>query len=345
MDVLFYDTHSGTHYKAVAKPPVRSVAEEAATLPGNILVSGVEMGGGSLSTILQHRAQEGEVVMSASSATTVHHDIERVRAWGISVVEDREAERLLHNPRYHVLTTGDLEPERLHSIVKGFGIPFSFDVVGVCAQDHGVPPAGLSHLDYRHSLFKPILDDNPFPHAFLYKANEVPRTLTRLRCIAESALRFTTDEAYVIDSGMAAILGASMDPRALSKERVLIVDVATSHTLGAALKAGEIAGYFEYHTHAITPERLDSLLIQLADGELDHTQLVKEGGHGAYVRHAIGSKAVDIIVATGPKRGLLQKSRLPIVFGAPLGDNMMTGTVGVLEAIRRCKGLAPIVYV
>lgn len=345
MDVLCYDTHSGAHYKAVAKSPVLSVAEEAATLPENILVTGVEMGGGSLSKILQHRAQEGEVVMSSSSAATVHHDVERVRAWGISVIEDREAERLRHNPHYSELTTGDLEVERLHSIVKGFGIPFSFDVVGICAQDHGIPPEGLSHLDYRHSLFKAILDDNPFPHALLYKDDEVPRTLSRLRCIAESAARLSADEVYVIDSGMAAILGASMDPRATSKERVLIVDVATSHTLGAALKAGEIAGYFEYHTHEITLERLDSLLVQLADGKLDHKQIVKEGGHGAYVRTAIGSEAVDIIVATGPKRRLVEKSRLPIVFGAPLGDNMMTGTIGVLEAIRRRKGLAPIVYV
>jgi len=32
------------------------------------------------------------------------------------------------------------------------------------------------------------------------------------------------------------------------------------------------------------------------------------------------------------------------VLGAPLGDNMMTGTVGVLEAIRRRKGLQAFSY-
>jgi uncharacterized protein (DUF1786 family) len=282
--------------------------------------------------------------MSASSAATVHHDVEKVRARGINVIEDREAEGLRHNPRYSVLTTGDLDVERLHSIAKGTGIPFSFDVVGICAQDHGIPPQGLSHLDYRHSLFKAMLDVNPFPHALLYKDDEVPRTLSRLTCIAQSAAELSAVEVYVIDSGIAAILGASMDPRATSKERVLIVDVATSHTLGAALKGGEIAGYFEYHTHDITLERLDSLLVQLADGKLDHKQIVKEGGHGAYVRTALGAQAVDIIVATGPNRRLVENSRLPIVFGTPLGDTMMTGTVGVLEAIRRRKGLAPIVY-
>jgi hypothetical protein len=33
-----------------------------------------------------------------------------------------------------------------------------------------------------------------------------------------------------------------------------------------------------------------------------------------------------------------------MALGAPLGDNMMTGTVGLLEAIRRHKGLEPIEY-
>jgi hypothetical protein len=34
-----------------------------------------------------------------------------------------------------------------------------------------------------------------------------------------------------------------------------------------------------------------------------------------------------------------------MMFGAPLGDNMMTGCVGLLEALRRRKGLEPILYV
>ncbi|MBW1688301.1 MAG: pyruvate formate-lyase activating enzyme, partial [Deltaproteobacteria bacterium] len=57
-----------------------------------------------------------------------------------------------------------------------------------------------------------------------------------------------------------------------------------------------------------------------------------------------GFERVEIILATGPKRSLIQGSSLPIALGAPLGDNMMTGTVGLLEAIRRHKGLEPIAY-
>jgi uncharacterized protein (DUF1786 family) len=114
--------------------------------------------------------------------------------------------------------------------------------------------------------------------------------------------------------------------------------------VGAALEGGEMAGFFEYHTSDITLERLEILLKELADGKLEHERILKEGGHGAYIRRSFGFGAADLILATGPKRKLVENSRLPITFGAPLGDNMMTGTVGVLEAIRRREGLRPISY-
>ena len=147
-----------------------------------------------------------------------------------------------------------------------------------------------------------------------------------------------------MDSGMAAILGASMDSQARSMKRVLVVDVATSHTLGAAIEEGRINGFFEYHTRDITLPRLEYLLRELAEGTLTHGQILKEGGHGAYIRKAFGYEAAERMVVTGPKRGLVEGSRLPFATGTPLGDTMMTGAVGVLEAIRRRKGLGPISY-
>ncbi len=76
---------------------------------------------------------------------------------------------------------------RLKRIVEGFGVPFSFDAVAICAQDHGVPPAGVSHLDFRHNMFKARLEGNPYPHVLLYKSDEVPVEMNRLRSIAISA--------------------------------------------------------------------------------------------------------------------------------------------------------------
>ena len=343
MDVLYYDIDSGLHYKAVVKSPVMYMAEKVAGLEGDLLITGCEMGGGPISAVLRQRAQEAEVIMSVSSAATIHHNLDKVRSWGIKVVEDLEADDLRKNKKYSHLAIGDLDVERLKHIIKGFGVPFEFDVIGICAQDHGLAPACVSHLDYRHNIFQASLDENPFPHTLLYKNGEIPSTLNRLISIANSARVFPANETYVMDSGMAAILGSSMDLQARSK-RVLILDVATSHTLGAAIERGEIAGFFEYHTHDITLERLESLLVELADGKLEHKQILEEGGHGVYMRQAFGFQNVDVIVATGPKRSLVKNSRLLIVMGAPLGDNMMTGAVGLLEAIRRRKDLKPILY-
>jgi len=338
LDILYYDDESGLHYKAVVKSPVLTVSEKARRLQGDLLVRGTEMGGGPVSDILIARAKEFQVLMTSSAALTLHHDLEKVKAFGITVVDETEAAKLWATGRYGNLTLGDLEIPRLQALVESFGVPFSFDIVGICAQDHGVPPR-VSHLDFRHSFFKLSLDRNPFPHALLYSREEIPAPLNRLRCIAESAAKLPAHEIYVMDSGMAAILGGSLDPQAISKERIIVLDLATSHTLGAALEKGEIAGFFEYHTRDITLQRLESLVTELADGGLVHEEILKQGGHGAYVRKAFGLERSEIIVATGPKRRLIEKSHLPVQPGAPLGDHMMAGTAGLLEAIRRRKSL------
>ena len=340
MDLLFYDDVSDTAYKAVTQSPVRHLAQKASRIPGDLVVTGNEMGGGAISKLLCQRARKSEVVMSASAAATIHHNPEKVRAAGITIAGQGRISDLQADKAYHHLTLRDLDADRLEHIFSGWGIPFAFDIIGVCAQDHGIPPDGVSHLDYRHTLFKDALSLTPFADALLYPQMDIPDSLNRLRCIAKDAAGLPCTEIYVMDSGMAAILGATHDPLALTKERLLVLDIATSHTVGAAVWKGELCGFFEYHTRDITLERLESLVIDLADGNLNHKDILVQGGHGAYVRKAFGFQTADIIIATGPKRRLLKDSRLPIFFGAPLGDNMMTGNVGLLAAIRKRKGLA-----
>jgi uncharacterized protein (DUF1786 family) len=327
------------------KSPVRYLAEKAAELSGNLLISGTEMGGGPITTVLKERAKMVEVVMSASAAASLHHNPARVRSWGIDIVEDTKIDDLRRQENYAHLVLGDLEVERLRGIVEGFGVSFRFDAVAICAQDHGVPPAGISHLDYRHNIFQSRLQEKPYPHILLYRKDEIPRAMNRLSSIAQTAGSIPTEEIYVMDSGMAAILGGSMDVLARNKKRVIILDVATSHTVAAALSGDEIAGFFEYHTSDITLDRLEDLLVELCDGKIEHGRILAEGGHGAYLRTTLGFQDVDVIIATGPKRRLVEPSKFPIAFGAPLGDNMMTGTVGLLEALRLRKGIEPISYI
>ena len=340
MDVLYLDTRRSEQFKAVVKSPVASLAQRVEAALGKLLILGREMGGGAVSRAVKERARASEIVMSLSAAPTIHHDLDRVRSAGIQVLEDEAAEAMAREGGYSVIEFGDLPIDRLREIVSGFDVPFSFDVIGICAQDHGVPPDGDSHLDHRHRHFRTVLDATPFPHAFLHHTENLPPDMSRLRSIAESARSVPADEVYILDSGMAAILGASMDPRVQQRKNALVLDIATSHTVAAALQGAELIGFFEYHTADITLERLETLLVDLANGDLSHARILAEGGHGAYTRRSFGFENTEIILATGPKRALIGPSELPIELGAPLGDNMMTGTVGVLEAIRRKKGLA-----
>ncbi len=339
LDVLFYDDRADLHYKAVVMSPVLYLAEHAQSLAGNLLITGVEMGGGVLLDVLSRHAQKARVVISASAARTLSHNPERIRNAGLEIIEDSQAATLAASGGYTSFKLCDFPREHLERIVAGFGVPFEFDVVGVCAQDHGMPPAGKSHLDFRHEIIKTALDQTPSPQDLLYQKESVPLVLNRLKSIAETASGLPCKEVYVMDSGIAAIIGASMDFQLRGKRRFIVLDIATSHTVCAAIEGGEIAGIVEYHTRDLSLEKLESLLVDLAEGKLLHRQVLAEGGHGAYIRKAFGFEAVELIVATGPKRRLVENSKLPITFGAPLGDNMMTGTAGLLEAIKRRKGL------
>ena len=79
------------------------------------------------------------------------------------------------------------------------------------------------------------------------------------------------------------------------------------------------AGFFEYHTHDVTADRIDQLLRALPDGNIEHARVLAEGGHGAYLHKTVGFANISAIIATGPKRRMMAGSRLPITWGAPWG--------------------------
>ena len=326
------------HYKAVVRSPVRTTAERVLAAHGKLLIAGSEMGGGAVSQAIRQRAAAEEVLISEAAASTLSHDLDRVRALGLEVIDEERCRSLVTAGDYTVITLADLELDRIQSIVDGFGVAFDFDIVAVCVQDHGVAPPGVSHLDYRHNHYVPVLDAQPSPDALLYHGSDVPEDMSRLQAVRDAARRLPSPSIYVMDSGMAAILGATLDVRVRDCRRALVLDVATSHTVAASFEGNELCGFVEYHTKDISLSGMDSLLQELADGQLEHAQILTEGGHGAYSRRALGFDSIEIILATGPRRALLAGSNLRILLGAPLGDNMMTGTAGLLEAIRRREG-------
>ena len=70
MDMLCFDTDQDLHYKAVVRSPVRVLADEIRRTRGNLVVTGVEMGGGPVSQALIERAKTNQAVMSRSAAAS-----------------------------------------------------------------------------------------------------------------------------------------------------------------------------------------------------------------------------------------------------------------------------------
>ena len=190
MDVLYFDVRSGEHFKAVVKSPVASLAQEVERASGGLLILGNEMGGGAVSRAVKERARDTDVVMSLSASPTIHHDLDRVRSAGIRVVEDESAEAMAREGRHSVVEFGDLPIDRLREIVNGFDVPFAFDAVGVCAQDHGVRSQVDSQLDHR------------YPGA----AQGVARLVTALQMRRQGGVRIA-EAAQVDDASNACVPG------------------------------------------------------------------------------------------------------------------------------------------
>jgi len=342
LDGLFLDTNSGDQFKFVAKSPTRALAERIlACRSRRMVITGLQMGGGPVTAAIKAKARDCRVMMTPSAAETIHHRRERIESIGVTLISQKEAEREAKKRDTARFKTGDIVAENVLTAARSLGIEPAFDYFGICVQDHGTPEARISSLDFRHHILKEIIDRDPTPVAFLFEADRIPPFLRRMRAAATDAKGIPSGKIYLMDTGMAAILGASSDPRARGGKPIIVLDIASSHTLGALILDGEIAGFFEYHTSAITPEILRTLIIDLAEGRLSHERILSEGGHGAYTRKAVGFDAVGIILATGPKRGMVRQTGVEgIIFGAPFGDNMMTGTAGLTLAIAQREGIS-----
>ena len=341
LDAMFLDTHSGDQFKFVAKSPTRTLAERIMACKSNrILITGRQMGGGPVTGAIKSKTLQCRVMMTRSAAETIHHREERVKNLGVMLISAKAAKQEAKKKNTSHFKAGDIIVEDILTMLKSMGIEPVVDFFGICVQDHGTPKEKISSLDFRHQIFKGIIDEDPRPSAFLFEADRIPSYFRRMRAAAMDAKGISLGKIYLMDTGMAAILGASSDPTVQGKRSIIVLDIASSHTLGALVLDGEIGGFFEYHTSAITPEILEALIIDLAEGRLSHERIVSGGGHGVYTRKAPGFDAVEIILATGPKRGILKGIGIRgIVPGAPFGDNMMTGTAGLILAMAEREGV------
>lgn len=146
----------------------------------------------------------------------------------------------------------------------------------------------------------------------------------------------------VMDTAPAAVLGASLDPAVAARKRVMITNVGNFHTLAFRLGPSGIEGVFEHHTGLLDLPKLEHLLLSLADGSLQHTDVFGDHGHGALIYDPtplplVGDEGSVVensgVVVTGPRRNLMRPSTLRPYFAVPFGDMMIAGCFGLLAAV------------
>jgi uncharacterized protein (DUF1786 family) len=292
----------------------------------DLVLTGVTMGGGPDHWAVEAHLRAGlRVYATPNAARTFDDDLERVTAMGIRIV-DRPNGAV--NAR--VLELRDVYMAELMTALGAFGVSTAFDAVAVAVFDHGAAPPGVSDRRFRFDYLREQVDRGTGLTGFGFLADEIPERMTRMRAVASS---WTGSEPlFVMDTGPAAVLGALEDSRVRSVDRVMIANLGNFHTIAALLEGRQIRGLLEHHTGELTKAELEGYLGALAAGTLSNQAVFDDMGHGALQVGTI-SGPPELLTVLGPRRGLLDGSRLHPYLAVPHGDMMLAGCFGLLRAL------------
>jgi uncharacterized protein (DUF1786 family) len=338
-------------FKLVLPSPTMMVQQRIreATRHGEaILLTGVTMGGGPSQWAAEAHARAGlPIYATPEAAKTFNDELDKVEQMGIRVIADDEANRLPE--RTTRIRLADFDFEAILRTFSRFGVPLD-DLAAVCVAvfDHGNAPPGVSDRQFRFDYLDERIRTKNALSAFAYLSSDIPIIMTRLQAVADSA-RNVDAPLIVMDTAPAAVLGATFDRTVRNRKQKLIANIGNFHCLAFRLGTGGIEGVFEHHTGEVDLPKLESLLLRLADGTLNHADVFDDMGHGALVYNKtpleLGKDDWDVAV-TGPRRSLFTNSQvtnsqltnsqsanlLTPYFATPFGDMMLSGNLGLLAA-------------
>lgn len=324
-DILLYDAERTPEncISLILPTPTTYFAQIIEACDQDIFIDGDPIGGGPLPRLLAHHRKKGfRVSMSEEAAYTLRNNLREVTEdYGIEITTGRRADI-----RGTALCFREINLMLLRDFLGHFGEDFNIDLVAIAVQDHGVPTGGRTNREYRFQIIEELLRQRNVPEQFVYTQDEVPSSFRRMRAVVRAARSQCDAEVMVMDTSFAAILGCMEE-----SPSALFVNVGNSHTLAALIRDGRIEGLLEHHTSCLTAEKLDSLLLRFANGELRSRDVLEDGGHGAVLLSPGGGEASREIIVTGPRRGLFKKSSLRVRFAAPHGNMMLTGPFGLVK--------------
>ena len=372
-DIFLYDSNLDIEngFKLVLPSPTMMIhrrLKQALHSRRPILLTGHQMGGGPSAWAIEEYARAGiPVYMTASAATTLNDELDKVEALGIKIIGDDEVDGLqVAGSKVQRLELRDFDFELISKTFNDYGVSLKdLGAIAVAVFDHGNAPAGISDRQFRFDYLDERIKEKNSLSAFAYLSNDIPKIMTRLQSVADSAGELPCP-LVVMDTAPAAVLGANFDPVVTKRERKIIVNVGNFHTLAFRLGDG-IEGVFEHHTGEIDLPKLKRYIRALADGSLKHQDIFDDMGHGAlvYGEHPFefGKDEFDVVV-TGPRRSMFMPSSLESdsllsdvkqqaaslqnlrpYFAVPFGDMMIAGCFGLLAATAEIlPGLADSIY-
>lgn len=323
-DIMLYDSDESIENssKMVLPSPTRIIAERIRKHKNDLFLSGETMGGGSVNTAIKNHLKKGyKVIMTEDAARTINDNLNLVESLGVHIVPNGEK-----NPAISEMRLKDVDLNAIKEAFNQFDVELEFDYIGVAVQDHGFMP-GIGNRNFRFRKIKEKLDIPRKPEEFTY-FNSVPDYFTRMNAVLKTLKGYNT---VLMDSKFAAICGITCDDYVKNLDSYIALDIGNGHTLAASVFEGKISGVFEHHTGMLTPNKLINYIEKLALGILTHEQIHGDGGHGAWIAEAIDG--FECVVATGPKREILKKTDFKVHYATPAGDVMMSGPVGLINAI------------
>jgi uncharacterized protein (DUF1786 family) len=346
-DIFLYNSNLDmeNNFKLVVPSPTMIIhwqIKQATARGEAILLTGVTMGGGPSTWATEAHLRKGLAVYATpEAARTFNDDLAAVKELGIVVVSEDEARHLPDAVRRFILR--DFDIASITFAFKNFGISLDdLSALAVGVFDHGNAPPDISDRQFRFDYLDERICKLNRLSAFAYRAKDVPAIMTRLQAVVDSAQDIDLP-LMVMDTAPAAVLGSTLDPKVASRRRVIIANVGNFHTLAFRLGGKGIEGMFEHHTGLVNLDKLESLLLALADGTIRRDDVFKDQGHGALMYDPsplkFGEGDYDVVI-TGPMRGIFRQASLRRrrqilrpYFPSPFGDMMITGCFGLLAAL------------
>lgn len=292
----------------------------------DLFLDGVTMGGGPDHWAVEAHLRQGlRVYATADAARTFDDDLSRVEAMGVRVVDRAESANGARR-----LEMRDFYAAELMDALRAFGVSTSFDAVAVAVFDHGAAPPGVSDRRFRFDYLRDQVARGTGLEGFGFLQDEIPERMTRMRAVASTWKG--AEPLFLMDTGPAAVLGALDDGPVAAADPLIVLNLGNFHAIAALMHERRIRGLFEHHTGELTASKLEKYLDGLATGTLSNQQVFDDMGHGA-LELGPPQQPPRLLALTGPRRGLLEGSRLRPHLAVPHGDMMLAGCFGLLRAL------------